>query len=121
MQSYIYAPKSDNKYDIEICNKRNEIQRLNEEIKSLELQKSKEDKNYIGRIFEDEDGNCLYVTHTGFDKELYCTYFEFFELELDIRSGIVFSEDMIKEEITMSQLRHKVGEVSNVLHVLSID
>lgn len=121
MQSYTYAPKSDNKYDIEICNRKNEIQRLNEEIKSLELQKSKEDKNYIGRIFEDEDDNCLYVTHAGFDNELYCTYFEFFELEVDIKSGIVFNENMIKEEITMSQLRHKIGEVSKWLNVLSIN
>lgn len=118
MQSYTYTPKSDSKYDIELCNKKNEIQRLSEEIKSLELQKSKEDKNYIGRVFEDKNGDFLYVTHNGLNNELYCTCFEFFELEIDIRAGIIFNEDMIKEEITMSQLRYKIGEVSKWINVL---
>ena len=87
----------------------------------IKLQKSKEDKNYIGRVFKDKDSNFIYVTHKGFDNEIYCTYFEFFELEVDIITGVIFNEDMIEEETTIAELRLKLGGVSKWIDVLPIN
>lgn len=120
MQNYTYRPESDSEYDIEICNKKNEIEKLREEIKRLELKKSKLDKDYIGRAFKDKYDGYLYVTHTGFDGKLYCLYFDFFENEVDIKSGIVFDETKIKEEISMFQLRNEICEVSKFIYICDV-
>lgn len=106
MEHYSYIPKSNNELDVEICNKQNEIQRLREEIKQLELEKSKQNTDYVGRIFEMKGLEYIYVTGVDNEGIMYGVSFEDFEGSTEIWGCVVFKPEEIEREIDVKEMKY---------------
>ena len=107
MQKYTFSPKSENEIDIKICNKKNEIQRLQEEIKLLELERTKLGNEYIGKAFElNDSGEYVYVTgYTSFDNALYGIILRDFIDSVEIYNDAIVELREITKEIPLENFR----------------
>ena len=107
MQKYTFSPKSENEIDIKICNKKNEIQRLQEEIKLLELERTKLGNEYIGKAFELNDSDeYVYVTgYTSFDNTLYGIILRDFIGSVEIYNDAIVELREITKEIPLEKFR----------------
>lgn len=106
MQKYTFSPESENEIDIKICNKKNEIQRLQEEIKLLELEKTKLNNEYIGRVFEMKDYGYVYVTgYSKLENVPFGIRFEDFEYSIEIHGGSEFDIENVEREISVKEFR----------------
>lgn len=107
MQKYTFSPKSENEIDIKICNKKNEIQRLQEEIKLLELERTKLGNEYIGKAFELNDSDeYVYVTgYTSFDNSLYGIILRDFIGSVEIYNDAIVELREITKEIPLEKFR----------------
>ena len=107
MQKYTFSPKSENEIDIKICNKKNEIQRLQEEIKLLELERTKLGNEYIGKAFELNDSDeYVYVTgYTSFDNALYGIILRDFIGSVEIYNDAIVELREITKEIPLENFR----------------
>lgn len=106
MQEFSYTKSSNSEIDIEICNKKNEIEKLREEVKQLELQKSKQNTDYVGRIFEMKGLEYIYVA--GVDKEgvIYGISLEDFEYSTEIHGCAVFNPEEVEKEIDVKEMKY---------------
>lgn len=121
MQDYVYSPISNSDIDMKIAENKNKIQKLSEEIKQLELEKSKSDKKFVGRCFEMVDGEYILVTGLGWDDgEPYGISFEFFEYSSEIYKCVTFNEDKVEKEITIDELRYLLNENSRLDKIIDI-
>lgn len=107
MQSNTFSPKSENEIYIKICNKKNEIQRLQEEIKLLELERTKLSNEYIGKAFELNDSDeYVYVTgYTSFDNALYGIILRDFIGSVEIYNDAIVELREITKEIPLEKFR----------------
>lgn len=107
MQKYTFSPGSENEIDIKICNKKNEIQRLQEEVKLLELEKTKLSNEYIGKAFELNDSDeYVYVTgYTSFDNALYGIILRDFIGSVEIYNDAIVELREITKEIPLEKFR----------------
>ena len=105
MNDYSYIPSSNTEIDIEICNKRNEIEKLREQVRQLELQKSKQNTDYVGRIFQMKGMEYIYVTSIDKDGSMYGLQLEDFEHSVDIYRCVLFKPEDIEKEVTNKEIQ----------------
>lgn len=106
MDYFEYIPESKNELDVKICEKKNEIQRIKKEIEELELQKSKQNDNYVGRVFEMNGLEYIYVTSIDRDGKMYGIELQDFEYSVEIYRCVVFELDDVQREVSFDEVRN---------------
>lgn len=121
MQDYAYSPTSNGDIDVKIAENKNKIQKLSEEIKELELAKSKSNKQYVGRCFAMDDGEYILVTGLDWDGgKPYGISFEFFEYSSEISTSVIFNESKVEKEITIDELRYLLNKNSKIDKIVDV-